>query len=332
MSLDDRDYMRSGPPPFGEWVRKMGAFQAVFILTVAVFFVQWVLELGWVRDALSGEQVRPMGGTSLEILKQGYWGTLFMHPLVHGGWGSFLGNMLLFWLAGRGFYLLAGSRQFVAVYALAALAGAALEMCVGAVWLGNSSELLMGASASVMGLLGACAVAMGQAELPLLNVRFASFFRLLLGVNAVLALGTVFGAFPGWLPLEDMAYLSHVGGGVAGYFLARSFGYGRVRPLARMVPPVPMAGSRLRRRPQMVRASQPRHPEVEVDMDAVLRENPGRDPLLDLMRDEVDPILDKINDYGMGSLTDDERRALQRASRRFTRKDSPRSGGATEDE
>ena len=82
----------------------------------------------------------------------------------------------------------------------------------------------------------------------------------------------------------------------------------------------------------MVRASQPRHPEVEVDMEAVLRENPGRDPLLDLMRDEVDPILDKINDYGMGSLTDDERRALQRASRRFTRKDSPRSGGTTEDE
>lgn len=319
MSLDDRDYMRSGPPPFGEWVRKMGAFQAVFALTVAVFFVQWVLNLGWVTDALNSQPVRPMGGTSLAILQQGSWGTLLIHPLVHGSWGSFLGNMLLFWLAGRAFYLLAGGRRFLAIYGLAALAGAALEMSVGAVWQGNITELLMGASASVMGLLGACAVAMPQGEVPFLNVRYSRFFTLLMGVNAVLAGVTVMGAFPSWLPLEDMAYLSHVGGGVAGYCLARTFGYGRRRSYSPPMPPVQAVGSRLRRRPQMARASQPRRPEVEIDMESVLRENPSRDPLLDLMRDEIDPILDKINDHGMGSLTDDERRSLQRASRRFSR-------------
>ena len=54
-------------------------------------------------------------------------------------------------------------------------------------------------------------------------------------------------------------------------------------------------------------------------MEAVRRENPTNNPLFDLMKDEVDPILDKINDFGMSSLTEAERRSLERASRRFSK-------------
>jgi hypothetical protein len=60
-------------------------------------------------------------------------------------------------------------------------------------------------------------------------------------------------------------------------------------------------------------------PVVEIDTDAVYRQNPRRDPIVDLMRDEVDPILDKISDHGLHSLTDDERRVLERASRKIAR-------------
>ena len=60
---------------------------------------------------------------------------------------------------------------------------------------------------------------------------------------------------------------------------------------------------------------------VELDEEAIRRQNPRRDPVVDLMRDEVDPILDKITDQGMHSLTDEERRILSRASRQISRKE-----------
>ena len=68
-----------------------------------------------------------------------------------------------------------------------------------------------------------------------------------------------------------------------------------------------------------------RQPVVDVDVEAVRRRNPTNDPVVDLIRDEVDPILDKISEQGMTSLTDDERKILERASRQMLRRESRRS-------
>jgi hypothetical protein len=37
------------------------------------------------------------------------------------------------------------------------------------------------------------------------------------------------------------------------------------------------------------------------------------------MRDEVDPILDKISDFGITSLSEEERRVLERASHHISK-------------
>ncbi len=110
------------------------------------------------------------------------------------------------------------------------------------------------------------------------------------------------------------AYFAHLGGAAAGWYYARTLGYGGVP-----------AGvdkdwleTRRRRRPELARAR--RRPVLDVDLEAVRRQNPRNDPVVDLMRDEVDPILDKISDHGMHSLTDDERRILERASRQMSKK------------
>ncbi|HRJ11576.1 MAG TPA: hypothetical protein PLP58_23560, partial [Prosthecobacter sp.] len=63
-----------------------------------------------------------------------------------------------------------------------------------------------------------------------------------------------------------------------------------------------------------------RRPVIEMDMEAMRRKNPKNDPVVDLMRDEVDPILDKISAHGMHSLSEEERRTLERASRRISSK------------
>jgi hypothetical protein len=54
---------------------------------------------------------------------------------------------------------------------------------------------------------------------------------------------------------------------------------------------------------------------LEIDADSV----PPRNPTADVIREEVDPILEKISEQGMASLTDDERRILERASREIGR-------------
>ncbi len=314
MSLDERDYMRSRPPSFGEWLKGWTAFHVIFALNVAVFFLQWGLHEAWVRDALTGELIRPWGGISVEALTSGHFWTPLTFMFVHDGWWSFLGTMLLLWTAGRRVQVLFGSRSLVIIYLLAGVVGAAVQMAVFAYVLKSTSVLLMGATASSLGVLLAYAVAMPEEEVPVFSVSLWTFLRFVLGGYALVGGLSLFGALPSWVPLGAGDCFAHLGGALAGWYFARSLGYGGVPAHLLHTP-----GSSLRRQPQMVSARRPRRPMVEVDLEAVRKENPRNDPLVNLMKDEIDPILDKINDHGMGSLTDDERRALERASRRFVK-------------
>jgi hypothetical protein len=58
---------------------------------------------------------------------------------------------------------------------------------------------------------------------------------------------------------------------------------------------------------------------IEIERELKHENDPEMDLVIDLMRDEVDPILDKISDFGITSLTDEERRILERASRHISR-------------
>ncbi|MEN3943852.1 rhomboid family intramembrane serine protease [Prosthecobacter sp. SYSU 5D2] len=315
MSYHERDYMRAGPPSFGDWLRGWTAFRAIFVLNVAVFIFQWVFQLAWLQDALTGEPIRPLGSVSVDELSAGHFWTPFTFMFVHSGWGTFLGNMVLLWFSGRWVQDLYGGKNFLWIYLISGLVGASLEMAVSAYVLHTTAAPLMGASASVVGLLLAYSVAMPEEELPLISITLWTVVRLLLAVNFILAILTLTVHLPEWLPLGNTSYFAQLGGGLAGWYFARSLGYGGVPVhLLRTPPPT---GSSLRRRPEMARARRPRSPSVDVDMEAVRRENPQNDPLVSLMKDEIDPILDKINDQGIASLTDDERRTLERASRRL---------------
>lgn len=319
MSLYDRDYMRPHPPSFGEWIRGCTAFRAVFILNVLVFVMQWVFQEAWITDALTGERVRPAGGVSVDELSDGHFWTPFSYMFVHKSWGQFLGNMVLLAFAGRRVQDLYGSKTFVLIYMLAGLVGAGVEMALAAYWMKSTAMVLMGASAPILGLLMAYAIAMPEEILPLVHISLMTMARALIGINVVLGALSLLGWFPQWLPLGDASYFAHLGGAFTGWYFARSLGYGGVP--THLLYQDRIVGSSLRRRPEMARARrQPlRRPHVEVDMEAVRRQNPRNDPRVDLMQDEIDPILDKINDHGMHSLSEDERRALERASRRLAK-------------
>lgn len=316
MSIYDRDYMRRRPPSFGEWLRGCTAFRAVFILNVLVFTVQWIFQEAWVRDALTGEPVRPEGGVSVDELSAGHFWAPFSYMFVHKGWGQFLGNMLLLGFAGRRVQDLYGSRNFIFIYLLAGLVGAGVEMALAAYVMKSTSIVLMGASASILGLLMAYAIAMPEEMLPFIHISLMTLAKVLVLVNMLLGGLSLLGWFPHWLPLGDASYFAHLGGAFTGWYFARSLGYGGVP--AHLLYQERTVGSTLRRKPEMARARQQR-PEVDVDMEAVRKQNPRNDPMVDLMQDEIDPILDKINDHGINSLSEDERRALERASRRLSK-------------
>jgi hypothetical protein len=115
------------------------------------------------------------------------------------------------------------------------------------------------------------------------------------------------------------AYFAHLGGAFLGWYYVRLMGYGGY----------PMTYERLWRERQPTRRTQ-RHAVARVrreravpEMDAAAarkrQQQPGRSDLA--IMDDVDSILDKISVHGISSLSEEERRLLDEASREISRRD-----------
>lgn len=325
MSLYDRDYMRDEAPGFGERLRQVSAFHWFFWANIAVFVVQWILfpDLCLSKETSNGANL-PAGGVSIDSLIHGHVWTPFTYMFVHGSVGHILLNSMMLWFAGKRVQDLYGPRHFVLIYVLSGLIGAALQIVLSAYVLHEPSISLIGASASVMGLIFAYAIAMPREEVTMLlafviPVRFSlwGLAKFLLITNSLFAILAVFNQLPDWLSGgSQVAYFAHVGGALAGWYYSRTLGYGGTQPgFGSSASP-----RRVRRSPVLANVYRP---VVEVDLEAARKHNPHNDPVIDLIRDEVDPILDKISIQGINSLTDDERRTLDRASRQIARSKNP---------
>lgn len=297
------------------WLPRWNAFQWVFAANVAVFVLQWLFRIGWLEDPLSGRALMPMGGVSLDELTRGHVWTLATYMFVHGSPGHVLVNLLFLWFAGRRVQELYGSGNFLLIHFMSGLAGAVLQMAVGSLVLNDTASPLIGASACCMGHLLACALAAPREELTLLlffivplRVRLRGLARFLLLSNVALGLLECFAVLPAWLAGGSaVAYWAHVGGALAGWYGARSTGQEGLL----FSPPAPrprcreLVANRPMRQPPRVQSGPP----------------PAAPDIHHLAGDEVDAILDKISAHGLESLTEQERRALERASQRM-------SGGA----
>lgn len=322
MALDDRDYMREAPQrSLTRTVREFTAFQIILGLNIVVFVLQYLFEVGSIRHPLNDEVI-PLGGVSVHELSQGKVWTLFTYMFVHGSLGHLMLNMILLWFAGKPVQQLFGSRHFVLIYLFAGILGAAAEMAVNG-WVQNdTTTVLIGASASAFGLLMALAVVMPEEEITAfiyfiipVRLRLWTLAKGLFVIQLVFALaGVLFHILPEGM---QIAYFAHLGGAALGWFYARSLGYGG-RPMTYASQWQPPQAQRARK-PEMARARM--RPAVD------LEKSPGpaatartTDPLETLIEDEVNPILDKIGLHGIGSLSDAERRTLERASRELERR------------
>jgi len=226
------------------------------------------------------------------VVRYGFVWQPVTYMFLHGAIWHLLFNMLALWVFGCDVERRWGTRRFVRFYLLSGLAAAVCTMLVALASATMANHPTIGASGAVLGLLAAYAMLFPENRITLLLL-----FVLPLTVKAKhLAMGyvvitvlTIISTPPG---SSGVAHFAHLGGLAFGYLYVK-FGDSFEMALRRR---------RARRSEQRLRAR------------AANRETHEK-----FMREEVDPVLDKISREGVKSLTRKERATLRRAQKMVRR-------------
>ncbi len=299
--LYDRDYMRDEDR--SRWRSPVVGLLAVL---VAVFLVECFL-----RVYAGGSSLGTYLGLSAQAVgRHEYW-RIFTYEFLHNAPLPFhiIFNGLALWFFGRSVLETLGTVRFWQIYLGAGFVGALFELFFQTFHPAYRVSWTVGASACVMGLVGVfCLLNAGQE----MNIAFYFFpvrlqsmtlFWILLGVSIF---GVVF-------PAGNVAHGAHLGGLLAGAGFVKLFleeeGQAWLRRLVarRSALPrdVPVEAGRQAGKPSGKFSSAPVAGAPETD-------NPE-----EFIRREVDPILDKISAHGIQSLTERERRTLEKARERM---------------
>jgi membrane associated rhomboid family serine protease len=223
--------------------------------------------------------------------------TAFTYMFVHAGPWHILFNLLGLAFFGPPLEERWGPRAFIRFYLVCGLAGAVASLAF-------PYTAIVGASAAIYGVLVAFAMIWPDNPIyiwGILPVKAKWLVTFLVGLSVFY---TLTGGRSG------VAHLAHLGGAIAGFVYLKSplapSPWGEIDSSRRRRKRRDLLGV-LRRRPRAVpqEPAAPRPPTPPRRRPA-----PGADP-------EIDRILDKIAEGGMDSLTPEERRHLEEASRRL---------------
>jgi len=243
---------------------------------------------------------------SPEGLAHGYIWQLLTYQFMHGGWLHLLLNCWVIYAFGRELEEHLGRKAFWTLYLSSGVFGGLLQVAAAFVFGDLFRSAVVGASAGVFGLVAAYATIAPERPITLLLLLIipvtlkAKYLLLFSGLIAVVGV---------LIPTDNIAHAAHLGGMAAGIFFARK-GFPWQWDLPRLRLPGPN-----RRRPLIrVHAEKPagwtRGPTLDVD-DL---------PAEEFLSKEVDPILDKISAQGIQSLTERERRILEKARSKMARR------------
>lgn len=274
--------------PFGftvtPWVKRLLiANAAVFVLTLA--FPWLIVYLGFSPAAIVAQPWL-------------IW-TVGTYMFVHAGFFHLFFNLLVLFFFGPPLEERWGSQEFLKFYLVCGVGGALLSLLF---W----DQRIVGASAAVYGLMVAFAMYWPDNPIYIWGI-FPVKAKWLVGFLVGLSL---FYALTGGAP--GVAHLAHLGGAAAAFFYLRSswgptpFG---PRPRPRRTARAPDRGTTVgeTERASGLRRRAPRRPAASQEERVLL--------------DDIDRILDKISAHGLESLTTEERRRLDEASRKSRRSD-----------
>ena len=241
----------------------------------------------YVADVFSGQRISDVAALSSDIFRRPWmWWQFITYGFVHDphDFTHILFNMLFLWVFGTDVETVYGKAEFLRIYLTAiVLAGVAWAATVAA----SGGPSLVGASGGIMCLM----------------ILFVLHFpRRLLYIWGVIpipawAIGTLYVVVDlfGMGSNDMVAHVAHLAGAAFGFLYYRA-GWN----LGRLVPRSLSVAS--------LRINKPR-----------LRVHEPKDEERDLGR-QVDQILEKISREGEASLTRQERRTLEKASRRYQRR------------
>lgn len=261
--------------------------RALLIANVVVFIIQQAART--LGPALGrGWFVSLLGLVPARVFLYGCIWQPFTYMFLHGTIMHILLNMLWLWIFGCDVERRWGTRRFIKFYVLSGLAGAVCTMLAALISINIATTPTIGASGAALGVLVAYGMLFPENRITLLL-----FFVLPVTMKArTLALGcallTILSAVSASPAVGGVAHFAHLGGLAFGFFYLK-FGDG-----------IDMMWRRRRGR----RAERRLHARAE-----------RRDSYNQFMKEEVDPILDKISREGVDSLTKSEKATLRRAQK-----------------
>ncbi len=233
--------------------------------------------------------VRTFGLVPALVTQRLYLWQLFTYMFLHGGFFHLLFNMFVLWMFGSEIERMWGSREFLRYYFITGIGAGILTVLTS--W--NSMIPTIGASGAIYGLLVAFAMLFPN-RLIYLYFLFPIKAKHLVIIFVVVELyASLHSSNTG------IANIAHLGGMLVGYFYIK--GSWQINSFFRRV------GDLISKNRIKIRV---------VDEEKPKRE----DPADDVQEDEIDRILDKITDEGIGSLTEEEKEILNRASKHLRRR------------
>ncbi len=290
--LADRHYMRRNDPPF-RWSLTI----VVLVLNVVIFFLE---HAGGVQSRMAFLEY---GALSVVGLKHGFVWQFITFQFLHGGMSHLVLNSVGLYFFGRAVEGMLGKREFIKLYLISGVLGGVLQALLG-VAAPQFSGPMVGASAGICGLIAAFAVLAPDSHIYVFFV-LPIRARYLLPAMIILPLILLLSSAEG-----NIAHAAHLGGTLGGIaYLKLFYETGRSVfhwPRSRRASP----------RRELVKASAARRSFWQKESSARIDDLPPAE----FISREVDPILDKISAHGIQSLTDRERRILEAARAKMTKR------------
>ena len=307
--LDDRPYMRPGGAGFGSspMQQPWSGWAILLTINVVVFILQVMIDPGSLDSRFGNSLVGQWFAVDSEQISLLLPMQLITYQFFHGSVFHILVNALGLFFIGRALEPIIGRREIIGLYLVSGVMGAFFQLAFAMILPAHFAGPMVGASGAVFGFLGVLSRLFPQREMFLL-LFFVLPVRLKLswifwGSFAIAIISIVIEIRS---EVSDRtAHGAHLGGLLFGAFyvaaLVRNGGLMRFLPglpKVRFVSGDSAKGTEARQRGDW------RKPKV-VDADEVSGE--------DFISQEVDPILDKISKQGIHSLTERERKILEKA-------------------
>jgi membrane associated rhomboid family serine protease len=293
--LEDRDYMRQ--PAYHQ--PRVSFTVALLIVNAIVFVVQLAASHSFNNVAFEGTFQGKYFALSLDGLKHGYVWQLITFQLMHAGWLHIIFNSIVIYFFGRAVETVLGRSQFLILYFASGIIGGLVQMLFASLLPQYFDAPVVGASAGASGLIAAFAVLYWEQQFTVLI-----YFILPVTLRGkTLFWGSIaFTVICGLIPNTGIANAAHLGGMLTGIIFIRQFIQGRWHW------------------PQWKFSGRRREPPEFISKGAGKKSfwrsanKPDEDFSTDeFLQNEVDPILEKISQRGIQSLTAREHEILEKA-------------------